>query len=76
VQSSFVVDEIPRSFEALLAETALVGFRHLVDVANVLLQRVEVRRLLAAVAADVLERFRAVVLHVAVVALEICGGWI
>lgn len=66
-----MVNQVPRSFEAFLAESALKGLHHLVDISDVLFKCVQVRRFLAADIASVVKLFRVVILHVTVVRLQI-----
>lgn len=40
MQGGFVINQISRSFEALFTESTLISFRHLVNVPNVLFQRI------------------------------------
>lgn len=71
VHRRLVVLQVARPLEALLAEPALMLLRHLVDVLDVLLQRVQVWRLLAAVGASVVQVLRPVVLHVPIVGFQV-----
>lgn len=71
VQGCFVVHQVPRAFEALVAVLALVRLFQFVDISDVLFQRVLVRRSLPAIFASVIKLFRAVVAQVAIVRFQV-----
>lgn len=71
VNSRFMIDQIAWSFEALFTETTWIALRWFVNILNVFLQCVQVRRSLPAIAAGVFELLRSVIFDVAIVRLEI-----
>ena len=71
MQGGLVINQISRSFEALFTESTLISFRHLVNVSNVLFQRIQVWRFLAAVAANVVKLLCSVVFYMPVVTFNI-----